>query len=206
MSKVQKWAMENITTVDKTIDAKVVAKVYENVLEGPNPYVFKAKGTSQTRRRSRQGVSPFKSIAKKQERVLASIEELSDPKLKEHYKQTFAEISKRGADSPEVLANGQEIIESAVRISQKTGVKALGDGCPVYNQTAPSEVLEIQANLDLYTARQIDEMDLSGLSEKEISEIIDNARVNSFRDKLGYTPDEARAALSRLKQEPCKVY
>ncbi len=127
-------------------------------------------------------------------------------------------MQSRGAQNPAIHANGQEIVESAALITQKTGLKAMGEGCEQFSKTASMETLEIKANIDLYRAQLVEEraVQKAGRQFASVDEIpeasrltaqeLDDITVQSFRDVVGYTDDEARAALARLKKKPCKLY
>lgn len=206
MGKVHAWAMENITLVDTSISTSVARKAFSEISTNSNPYPALTTSAQGVRRAQRHSQSPYKSIANGNERVLASIEEISDAGIKKVLRKNYAELAKRGKSDPQIMANAQEIMKSAVNITKKSGRNSIGEGCAKFNQTASSEVLSMKAAIDLDTANKIQNLDFTGRSSSEVSEMIETTRVSSFQDILGYTDDEARAALRRLKAKPCRVY
>ncbi len=210
MPKVRKWAMENINKVSSSIDKKIAAEVYEAIVvaqrKSINPYEV-ISPTSNRRRNRQKVVSPISSISEKQERLLASIQQLENSKVEKVLRKNLAAMQERGMTTPAALANGQEIVESAATITRRTGLPAMGEGCEAFTKSASLEVLEIKANVDIYRARLVEQMvDNNGAGVKFTSAQLDDATKKSFQDVLGYTDDEATAALRRLKGKPCNLY
>lgn len=222
MPKVRKWAMENIDKINPSIRRKMAAEVYEAIVVGKrgltNPYTFQTAVRTSSRRVRREVVSPIQSISEKQQRILNNIRGIKSRGIQNTYRKNLAAMQSRGSQNPAVFANGQEIVESAARISRKTGIKAMGDGCENFSKSASAEILEIKANVDLYRAKLIEEMahnkanrifasvDDIPTSLRLTADDVDQATMKAFQDVLGYTDDEARLALKRLKGKPCKLY
>ncbi len=222
MPKVRKWAMENINKVNPSIERQVAENVYQSIVVGErglyNPYRVIGDGNLGSIRARQQKISPLKSLSEKQERLLKQIKQLDNRKVESVYRKNLAIMQERGKSSPGAFANGQEIVESAALITKKTGIKAMGEGCEAFTKNASLEVLEVKANVDLYRAQLIEEMahNKAGRTFASVDDIpssqrlkpedVDNATVKAFQDVLGYTDDEARAALRRLKGKPCRIY
>jgi len=224
MDKVRKWAMENITVVNSKISKSIAAETYNAIVVNSrgvkNPYLYVKPSTS-TRssvRLRQQETSPVNLITDKQQRLLSDIDELANTSAKKVYQNNLEIFNSRSASSPTVLANGQEIIESAALITKKTGINAMGEGCQTFNKTASREILETKANVDLYRAQLIEDaahakagrtfasVDDISKSSRLTQDEIDLATRKAFQDVLGYTDDESRLALKRLKSKPCKLY
>jgi hypothetical protein len=206
IGKVQRWAMKNMTKIDPNLSSSKISKVYAQISDGPNPYSVKAVSSGSVRRARKKSVSPYRSIAEEDARIMQSIEEIKDAKTKILYRENYSEFMKRGAESPALMANAQEIISSAVKITKKTGVTAVGEGCAKFNATASLETLSIKASVDARTVERLVDIDMAGKSVDEVAELVSTARARSFTDTLGYTDDEAIAAVRRLQRKPCKIY
>lgn len=220
MPKVRKWAMENMNKIQPSIDLQIAKNVYESIVVAErgvvNPYVIASTSGSMNARR--QAISPISSLSEKQERLLKSIRELDNTSVERVYRDNLAAMQLRGKDAPSVLANGQEIVESATLITRKTGLKAMGEGCESFTKNASLEILEAKANLDIYRAYLTEQAayNKAGRSFASKSDIPKQLRLTqeeldeitkiAFRDVQGYTDDEASAALKRLKGKPCKIY
>lgn len=221
MGKVQKWVMENMTKIDNSLDKKMLASIYDEVLGESkvlaNPYVSTAT-TSNANQLSKE-ISAFSSLSNKNTRIMEAVNKIDDRAAKKLYKKTLTEHTTRGKTNPEILANGQESVEAALKISRLTGKSGMGEGCESFSKLASSEVLEIKANIDIYRAKIIQDKAFQkngGRSFASYDDIpaetrltdaeIDEATVIAFKDVLGYTDDEAKAAISRLKNKPCRLY
>jgi hypothetical protein len=222
MPKVRKWGMENMDKIFPSVKKSLISDVYEEIVVGTrgvtNRYKMSLKTSTSTRTRQKQ-TSPLNSISEKREQLLADIRKVDDPELEELIRKNLLAFIKRGKGSPTVQANGQEIIESAIIISQKTGHKAIGEGCRTFTQNASKEVLEIKANLDFYRAKLIEARAYNknnGRSFASVKDIpselrltkteVDDASIDAFKKVLGYSDDKAREAYRRLKDKPCKLY
>lgn len=223
MPKVQKWAMENITKVSRGVKQDIAREVYEEIAGASagliNPYARSAGNqTSNLLRRRQQEISPLSSISEKHENLLSYIQTVDGTSTKRLYRKVLVEFEKRGQTSPGVLANGQRIVESAADITRLTGKNGMGDGCEAFIKSSSSDILSAKADVDIRRSEIITEMahNKAGRSFASVDEIpsakrltqdeIDQATIKSMQDVLGYTDDEARAALNRLKQKPCRVY
>ena len=190
----------------------------ENTRGLTNPYKLSVNESSAQLTSRQQQTSPFRSITHKQDVILKDIESIKDKGIQKLHRKNLAEFQKRGSESPSVHANGQEIVQSATVITRKTGLKAMGDGCEEFTQNAAAETLAIKADVDLYRAQLIEDLahDKAGRSFASVDDIpadkrltqeeLDYATQKSFQDVLGYTDDEARVALRRLKSKPCRLY
>lgn len=222
MPKVRKWGMENMDKIFPTVQKGILADVYEEVVVASrgvtNRYKITIANTANRRARQKQ-ISPIRSISEKQEQLLGDIRGINDKTLETVLRKNLHTFNKRGMNSPTIQVNGQEIIESAILISRKTGKKAIGDGCEAFTKSASREVLEIKANVDLYRAKLIEARAYnknngrSFASVKDVPEElrltqleIDDATKEAFRKVLGYSEKDASAALKRLKGNTCKLY
>lgn len=222
MPKVRKWAMENMDKINPRISKGTISDVYQSIVVEKkgliNPYAISADASRTARQSRRQTLSPIQSISEKDQRILDAIRKINNRSVENVYRKNLASMQSRGAQNPAIHANGQEIVESAALITQKTGLKAMGEGCEQFSKTASMETLEIKANIDLYRAQLVEEraVQKAGRQFASVDEIpeasrltaqeLDDITVQSFRDVVGYTDDEARAALARLKKKPCKLY
>lgn len=222
MPKVRKWAMENMDKINPRISKGTISDVYQSIVVEKkgiiNPYAISSDASRTARQSRRQTLSPIQSISEKDQRILDAIRKINNRSVEDVYRKNLASMQSRGAQNPAIHANGQEIVESAALITQKTGLKAMGEGCEQFSKTASMETLEIKANIDLYRAQLVEEraVQKAGRQFASVDEIpeasrltaqeLDDITVQSFRDVVGYTDDEARAALARLKKKPCKLY
>jgi hypothetical protein len=222
MPKVRKWGMENMDKIFPKIKRSLISDVYENVVVGSrgvtNRYNLTLTRSSITNARRKRS-SPFRSITEKQSLLLSDIRKIENQSIETNLRRNLLEFNKRGKKSPSIHANGQEIVESASLISQKTGHKAMGEGCKEFTQSASKEVIEIKANVDLYRAKLIEARAYkknNGRSFASVHDVpkelrlstkeIDDATKDAFKKVLGYSDDEARSALTRLKTKPCRLY
>jgi hypothetical protein len=223
MGRVQRLVMKNMTKIDPNLNSSIASRVYAKISDGPNPYSVKAVTTGSVRRAKRKPslpkgydavkkehlkiLSSHKSIAEEHVRILSSIEALNvDSKLKKVFQENYMEYMRRGVDEPALMVNAQDMMNSAIRITEKTGVSSIGDGCVSFTSTASIETLSVKANIDARTLERLENINLVGRSPAEMVEEVSKARSRSFSDTLGYTDDEAISAVKRLKGTPCKVY
>lgn len=208
IAKVQDWVMENMSRINPKLYPKdVVRSSYNEVMKTAHKTAYKAHSTvvDSAGLAKKYNVSSIPAISENQYQIVEFIDTLIKPygrKIASRYKKVLQEFGKKGHTSPEALANGQSIVLSAARITERTGLPAMGEGCEALVKTMSKQVLANKADVDAETFRILVGKTQSKFSPKDI----DNARVQAFEAKLGHTPDEARAALSRLKKEPCKMY
>ena len=206
IAKVQDWVMENMPRINsKKFNTDTVKQVYSEIVLKANKTQYKAYSTVTNNSKKYQQVSSVPAITEKQYQVVEFIDTLikdNGRKIASRYKKVLKQFGKKGHSSPEALANGQSIVLSAARITERTGLPAMGDGCEALVKTMSKQVLANKADVDAETFRI-----LAARSQPEFTpEDIDLARRQAFETKLGYTPDEAKAALKRLKNPPCKMY
>ncbi len=222
MPKVRKWSLENMDKIFPSVKKNVLQDIYKEIVvsnRGIRNRYQPITNNSNTRRHRQRQISPIKSLSEKQEHILASIRQLDNRSIETILRKNLSIMEKRGSSSPAILANGQEIIESATLISQKTGLKGMGDGCESFVKNASSEVLEVKANIDLYRSHLIEKRAYNknnGRSFASVSDVpkelrltqaeLDRATKDSFKHVLGYTDDEAAHAIKRLKSKPCRLY
>jgi len=214
MPKVHRWVMENI---DKIFPGKVsqnrLAKIYQEVIPSKtylsNPYLVK----SSSRRAQHSKPGQFKSIDDKQRQLLEEIQLLAKKNIQGSYsaneitilyRNNLSILMKKGERSPAIAANGQIIVESATYITGRYGLNAMGNGCKSFFQNASPKLIEIKANIDLARADILDQMARS--KGKVTKSDLDEATELAFQRTLGYTDDEAKQAVKRLKSKPCQIY
>lgn len=231
MNKVRKWLRSNITKVSR-VQTLAAEQAFDVIMQGQksyiNPYKFHAEGAAGMISERRNSLSPFQSVSEHQLRVAKSIEGLTTnssnslrskiKELQKIYKEAMAVMIRRGKLTPSILANGNEIIESACKITQKTGRPGMGAGCKKFNETAAESILANKADIDQLRSQLIEEMAYNKAgkyfdtfeeiaSDKRLTQLeIDSATVEAMKKVNGMTDDEARLALQRLKQDPCKIY
>tara|TARA_Y100000780_G_scaffold231707_1_gene258302 strand:+ start:75075 stop:76031 length:957 start_codon:yes stop_codon:yes gene_type:complete len=235
MNKVQKWVMENMTTLTKDVKPSVAAKAYAEITGKTgslhNPYAGMSDEVADLTSGARNFTMPNKlktsgedsvtsELKKRNNRLIAAVDEVesADPKAIEYLKINLERSAKMIKSNPMVASNIHHSLEGALLITRKTGKRALGPGCESFNGKASERVLELKSRVDMRRAELIEQKayDKAGfvfnkldevppanrLTEKEIDEITEEA----FSDILGYTRLEARAAIKRLKNKPCRVY
>lgn len=234
MNKVRKWVRSNITKVYQ-VQASVAEQAFEVIMRGKtgyiNPYTFHAQGATGLALARRKSLSPFLSVNEHQKRVALTIERLTKDfdklskssarslkSLQTMYKESMVVMIRRGKKSPSLLANGNEIVESACKITQKTGRPGMGAGCKKFNETAAESIISNKADIDQLRAQIIEERAYSKAGkyfesfndiapEMRLTQVeIDEATIEAFKRVNAMTDDEARVALQRLKQNPCKIY
>lgn len=226
MDKVRKWVTENITLINRNISRDIAEEVFETIIVQSrgikNPYRLvgshiESDARSMIRARQIQS-SPVSVLSNKNQRLLNDLEDIVDSSTKKIYQKNLDQFQARSKTDPIALANGQEIVESAVLITRKTGHRAMGEGCEEFSKIASLDILEAKANVDIYRSRLVEDMAhaKAGRTFASVDDIpaaarltqdeLDSATRKAFQDVLGYTDDEAHLALSRLKKKPCKLY
>lgn len=94
----------------------------------------------------------------------------------------------------------------------------MGPGCKKFNETAAESIIANKADIDQLRAQIIEQKayDKAGKVFNSFEEVapakrltqieIDDATIEAFKKVNAMTDDEARLALNRLKQDPCKIY
>jgi hypothetical protein len=234
MNKVRKWLRSNITKVVR-VERQIAEQAFDVMMKGRksylNPYKFHASQTSTRVTSRRSSLSPFSSISEHQSRVTHNITKLPTnttkvgsstakqiKNLQTRYKENLLTMVKRGKTNPSLLANGNEIVDSAAKITKKTGHSGMGPGCKKFNESAADNIIANKADIDNLRAQIIEERAYAkaGKSFGSFDEIpaakrltqgeVDDATVEAFKRVNAMTDDEARAALNRLKQKPCRLY
>jgi hypothetical protein len=221
MNKVHKWVSENITRIIK-VETSIAESAYALMMRRSkpsiNPYKNAVSDANEMMMNRRNSSSPFQSTAVKENIIKSKIRQVKDRNIRKVYQENYTNISKRSDISPALEANYHEILESATKVTRKTGHSGMGSGCKAFNEKASLEVLEMKANIDIYRARLIEEKayqkagrefasvdDISSAKRLTTKEI-DDATEEAFENVLNYTREEARIAVRRLKNKPCKVY
>lgn len=218
MPKVRKWITENVTKFAR-VEVKVAEAAYDAMKAGmrtaDNPYRLSTSANQQlTGARNR-----FKpqSLLSKQERIMVKVNDLS-PAMQTRIKNNMTVYMKRAGQNPSLIHNGEEIIESGVTITRKTGQPGMGQGCKAFSESASVEVLAEKANVDVFRAQQVEELayikngkafgkfDEIPAAKRLTAQEVDEATEQAFMKVKGMTQDEASIAVRRLKREPCQVY
>lgn len=224
MNKVHNWVAENITRIVKVSDDiayssyKLIMKESGSVI---NPYAY-SKNASQNMMSSRRNLvtppaftkTPYQSINDKSSRVFTQIADVKDQAVKKIYMKNYMDLAKRGKVDPRLMANTNEILESAAQITKVTRRPAMGSGCNAFTANASDDVIDgftnymVQRNKIIQ--REMKELTKSGqkvenLTKKQIDDVFAKADVEAFELTHGYTRIEAQAAVRRLKNKPCKV-
>jgi hypothetical protein len=227
MNKVRKWVRSNITKVVR-VEAKIAQEAYDVIMKGHtsyiNPYKLAASSEVSQMVSSRRSVlSPTRSVNEHTSRVTMTINELPSSytwskKLKTLYKENLVTLVRRGKTNPSIVANANEIIESATNITKKTGLSGMGEGCKTFNTSASETILANKADIDLLRSQLIEErayakagktfgsFDEVPVAQRLTQSEVDDATVEAFKRINAMTDDEARAAVRRLKQKPCRIY
>lgn len=221
MNRVQKWVSENITRIVKVSD-DVAFSSYKLIMRESgsaiNPYAY-GKTASTAMMSSRRSLirppamtkTPYQSINEKSSRVFTQIADIKDQAIKKIYMKNYMDLASRGKINPRLMANTNEILESAAQITKVTGRAGLGSGCNAITKNASDDVIDgitsymnqrsriIQAEMRKLTK------DGRKATKAEIDNIMNKADREAFEISHGYTPIEAQAAVNRLKNKPCKV-
>lgn len=223
LPKVRKWGLENMDVVFPNLQKSVFADAYKAASAG-NPGMknrYLMTSSIKGKRVPRGGASPFQSANQRKHRaLLENIEGVNGQKTRDMLIENLEAVTNNSKRSPAAVANVHEIIESAAMVSKRTGVSGMGDGCEQFIKNASDEVLEIKANVDLYRAQLIEEraFERAGRSFANVDkdkipsnlrlqqEDLDQATIDSFKKVLGYSDEEARAAVARLQKKPCRLY
>lgn len=227
MNKVRKWVRSNITKIVR-VEAKIAKEAYDVIMKGHTSYInpYKLAASQEvtqmvsTRRRS---LSPTRSINEHTRRVSMSINDLPSSYswssgIKKRYKENLLTLIRRGKTNPSIIANANEIIESAANVTKKTGLSGMGDGCRAFNESAASNIISNKADIDLLRSQLIEEkayakagkvfgsFDEIPVAQRLTQSEVDDATVEAFKRINAMTDDEARSAVSRLKKKPCRLY
>lgn len=219
MPKVRKWITENATKFLK-IEAKICEAAYDAMKSGlrviDNPYrVSSSVGEQIISARNR--FKPTSVLPTKQERIFASVKDLPTD-IQTRIKNNMDTYLKRAKEHPSLAHNGEEIVESGAIISRKTGKPGIGKGCKEFSESASPEILAEKANVDVFSAQQIEEMayvkngkafnrfDEIPQAKRLTEEEIDQARREAFKKVKDFTEEEAEMAVKRLKRAPCEIY
>ena len=227
MNKVRKWVRSNITKVVR-IEAKIAQEAYDVIMKGHTSYINPYKLAASTEvsemvSARRQVLSPSRSVNEHTSRVTMTINELPSahswsPTLKKLYKENLLTLVKRGKTNPSIIANANEIVESATNITKKTGLSGMGDGCQTFNISASENILSNKADIDLLRSQLIEERAYAKagkvfgtfeeipVAQRLTQSEVDDATIEALKRINAMTDDEARAAVSRLKQKPCRIY
>lgn len=218
MPKVRKWITENATKFVR-VEVKVAEAAYDAMKSGlkvvENPYRV-SKSVSEQLSNARNRFKP-QSLMSQQERIMVKINDLPSS-MQTRIKNNMSVYMKRAGQNPSLIHNGEEIVESGVTISRKTGQPGMGEGCKAFSESASPEVLAEKANVDVFRAQQIEELAYAkhGKAFGKFDEIpvknrltaseIDDATEEAFKRVKGFTEEEAEIAVRRLKRQPCQVY
>lgn len=221
MRRVQKWVSENITRIVKMSD-DVAYNSYKLIMKESgsmiNPYAY-GKAASTNMMSTRRALikppamtkTPYQSINDKSSRVFTQIADVKDQAIKKIYMKNYMDLASRGKIDPRLMANTNEILESATQITKATGRAGLGSGCNAITKNASDDVIDgitsymnqrskmIQAEMKRITK------DGRKATKAEIDNIMNKVDREAFEVSHGYTPIEAEAAVKRLKNKPCKV-
>lgn len=235
MAKVHKWVMENMTTLVKEVKPSVAAKAYANITGKTgnihNPYASMSDDAADLTASARNFTMPShvkveaknsvaSELKRKNGRLIAAVDEIqtADPNAIKNLKANLESTAKMIKENPLSAANIQQSLEGSLAITRKTGKVSVGPGCESFNAKASERVLELKSRVDQKWAELIEKRayDKAGFEFKTVDEVPGAKRLtekeiieeqeNAFSEVLGYTRLEARAAIKRLKNKPCRVY
>ena len=221
MGRVHKWVSENITRIVKMSD-DIAYNSYKLIMKESgsmiNPYAY-GKTASTNMMSSRRSLikppamtkTPYQSINDKSSRVFTQIADVKDQAIKKIYMKNYMDMATRGKIDPRLMANTNEILESAAQITKVTGRAGLGSGCNAVTKNASDDVIDgitsymSQRNKIIQTEMRKLTKDGRKATKKQIDDVMERADREAFEISHGYTPIEAQAAVRRLKNKPCKV-
>lgn len=221
MNRVHKWVAENITRIVDGID-DIAYNSYKLIMRESgstiNPYAYGKSGSGNLMSSRRNLIKPppitktsYQSINDKSSRVFTQIADVKDQAIKKVYMKNYMELANRGKLDPRMMANTNEILESAAQITKVTGRTGLGSGCNAVTKNASDDIIDgitsymnqrnkiIQAEMKKLT------QDGRKATKQQIDDVMNKADREAFEISHGYTPMEAQAAVNRLKNKPCKV-
>lgn len=174
MNKVQKWVMENITTLVKDVKPSSARNAYNKIL-GKNgslfdPYQGMADDVqAMTTSRRNQNMPAHlrekpaaqsepktveQELKSRNNRLIAAAEELevADATGRQYLIDNLKFIDEAAKTNPMVASNVIHSMESSLLIMKKTGQRAVGKGCTDFNQKIAGEISEIKARVDMKMA------------------------------------------------------
>jgi hypothetical protein len=219
MKKIHDWVSENITRIIK-IETSIAESAYALMMRKStstiNPYKVRVADANDMMMRRRDASSPlFESTAIKENLIKSKIRGIKNRKIRKVYQQNYLKVSKRADMTPSLKANYQVIFDSASDVEKLTGHSFMGqNGC---HGMSPS-VIAFKADIDLYAKNFLKEKAFKKAGRKfaSVDDItatqrltraeVDEGLQEGFKRVLNYTDEEARIAVRRLKNKPCKVY
>src|SRR5690606_2049827 len=150
MPKVRKWITENATKYLR-VEVKVAEAAFDAMKSGmrafDNPYRLSHSISDQVST-ARNRFKP-QSLLTKQERIMVKLNDLP-PSMQTRIKNNMSVYMQRAGQNPSLIHNGEEIIESGVTITRKTGKPGMGEGCKAFSESASPDVLAEKANVDVF--------------------------------------------------------
>lgn len=203
MNKVQKWVMENITTLMREIKPSIARTAYNKILGNAgsfNPYAVLNESVESTAIARRNSVKPSKfsreipevkivsvadEIANKNKQLVNYTQKLKtkglDPKTQESILKSLDLSDDFIRRNPASASNIHHSVESSITIASKTGSRGVGVGCPKFNQKASGDVLDIKSRVDMRRAQIIEEKayEKAGRKFASVDEIPEASRLTA---------------------------
>lgn len=202
MNKVQKWVMENVTTLAKGVKPSIASNAYTKIVGRSgsviNPYqglsddvkdlAMARRGQTMPSHLRRKAPEAQKSqsisdeLRSRNNRLIAAVENLDgvDSTAKQYILNNLKISDDLVKNNPLVASNIHHSVEGSVLITKKTGLRSMGKGCESFNEKASGEILEIKARVDMRRAELIEQKayDKAGKVFNSVDEIPADRRLS----------------------------
>lgn len=180
MNKVQKWVMENFTTLMSDIRPSMARNAYSKVLGESGSLYDPYMGMSDDLQNALSGrrnqtmppmlrrntpevtaaLSISEEIQRKNTRLMAATETIkeADANAVQNIRANLNDISDDLLkNNPLVASNINHSVEGSIIITKKTGRSSMGPGCVSFNENASAEIIEMKARVDIRRAELVEE-------------------------------------------------